>query len=135
MILQVAFERLSDISEGIVAPYIGDPRVQFEFGTPLVTEYGYSQLRQKFDYIPSQKLYVDTKTIDFHASELDRLRWHGFHRCSFLIGSELKALRAIAETALARQRAAVGLPSVETGDPIHRHPLSWRVPAPTKDAR
>jgi hypothetical protein len=47
----------------------------------------------------------------------------------------LEALRAIAETALARQRAAVGLPSVETGDPIHRHPLSWRVPAPTKDAR
>jgi len=93
VILQVAFDRVSSISENLVSPYVNDPVVQFEFGTPLVTEYGYSTLRTNFSYLPTEKIYVDTKTIDFHAYELARLHAHGYRHCSFLLGSELKALR------------------------------------------
>jgi hypothetical protein len=46
-----------------------------------------------------------------------------------------EALRTIFESAFATRGAAVVLPVPETGDPIHRHPLSWRVPASPGDAQ
>lgn len=96
MILQIAFDRMLDVSESLIRPYVYDPLVRFEFGTPIIAEFGYSNVRRQFDYIPVGKIYVDTKTIDFHEREVAGLRGQGFRLCSFLMGSEHKALRAIA---------------------------------------
>lgn len=70
-----------------------------------------------------------TRNLQRAERVMAQLRQHGAEIFT------LEALRAIAETARARQCAAVSPAAVETGDPIHRHPLSWRVPAPPNDPR
>jgi 3-keto-L-gulonate-6-phosphate decarboxylase len=100
VILQVAFDDVSAIREELIAPYSTDPNIRFEFGTPIINELGYSQLANSYSYIPPDKVFADTKTIDFHLQELNGLYRYGFNKCSFLLGSEPRALVLLAQSSV-----------------------------------